>query len=86
MKKDNLNQEAGIKHQDELTFLKNWILDRLTWMDNNIPFCQATGNITGNPELLYIVDILGRHTNETTNTLLFYIYDNGTVEKRIILE
>ena len=36
--------------------------------------------------LLYITDILGRTTLPTPNTLLFYIYDDGSVEKRIQLE
>ena len=36
--------------------------------------------------LLKITDILGRETNRTSNTLLFYIYDDGTVEKIITLE
>jgi hypothetical protein len=82
------NYYVGNTYQAELTFFKNWISERLTWMDNNIPFCGVTGNITDNtnPKLLYIVDILGRHTNEKKNTLLIYIYDNGTVEKKIILE
>lgn len=31
-----------------------------------------------------IVDILGRETNPTKNTLLLYIYDNGTAEKVFI--
>ena len=35
--------------------------------------------------LIKITDILGRETNLTTNTLLFYIYDDGTVEKIITL-
>ena len=33
-----------------------------------------------------ILDILGRETKETSNEMLFYIYDDGTVEKRIIIE
>ena len=37
-------------------------------------------------KLLKIVDVLGRETIENTNTPLFYIFDDGTVEKRIILE
>ena len=37
-------------------------------------------------ELLKITDILGREIKETKNKLLFYIYDDGTVEKKIILE
>ena len=31
-------------------------------------------------------DIFGRATNITTNQPLFYIYDDGTVEKRIVIE
>tara|TARA_B100000767_G_C19691395_1_gene504177 strand:- start:234 stop:1244 length:1011 start_codon:yes stop_codon:yes gene_type:complete len=33
-----------------------------------------------------ITDILGRETNYTSNTPLFYIYDDGTAEKIIIIE
>jgi hypothetical protein len=36
-----------------------------------------------NKELLRTIDILGR---ETTNNPLFYIYDDGTVEKRITID
>ena len=35
-----------------------------------------------NKELLKVTDLLGRKTNQP----LFYIYDDGTVEKRIIIE
>ena len=35
-------------------------------------------------KLLSITDVLGRPTKETPSTILFYIYDDGTVEKRII--
>ena len=37
-------------------------------------------------KLLKIVDVLGREVVENKNTPLFYIYENGTVEKKIILE
>ena len=39
-----------------------------------------------NRELLKVVDILGRNVNGDKNKLLFYIHNDGTVEKRIILE
>ena len=39
-----------------------------------------------NKTLLKITDVLGRKTKETSNTPLFYIYDNGTVDKKIIIE
>ena len=40
---------------------------------------------TTNKELLKATDLLGRETKQT-NQPLFYIYDDGTVEKRIIIE
>ena len=33
-----------------------------------------------------ITDILGRKSNQKKNTPLFYKYDDGTVEKKIIIE
>jgi len=36
--------------------------------------------------LLSIVDILGRTTKPKKNTQLFYIFDDGTIEKKIIIE
>ena len=38
-----------------------------------------------NKELLKVTDLLGRETKQT-NQPLFYLYDDGTVEKRIIVE
>ena len=37
-------------------------------------------------KLLKITDLLGRETQGTKNKSLFYIYDDGTVEKKIIIE
>lgn len=39
-----------------------------------------------NKQLILITDILGRKTKARKNEVLFYIYDNGTVDKRIIIE
>lgn len=39
-----------------------------------------------NKTLLKIIDILGRTTKDATNTPLFYIFNDGTVEKKIIIE
>ena len=39
-----------------------------------------------NRKLIKIVDVLGRITNLKENTTLFYIYDNGEVEKKIVIE
>jgi len=37
-------------------------------------------------ELLMLLNLLGQQTTEIKNTPLFYIYDDGTVEKRIVVE
>ena len=40
---------------------------------------------TTNKELLKVTDLLGRET-KATNQLLFYIYNDGTVEKKVVVE
>ena len=37
-------------------------------------------------KLFKVTDILRRETKVTKNEALFYIYDDGTVEKKIIIE
>ena len=41
---------------------------------------------TLNGKLLKVVDVSGRKTKPKKNTHLFYIYENGTVEKKIMIE
>jgi len=36
--------------------------------------------------ILKVVDVLGKETKEKRNTPLLYIYDDGTIEKKIIVE
>ena len=42
--------------------------------------------VTQKGKLIKIIDVLGRKTKGTKNEPLFYIYDDGTVEKRIVIE
>ena len=51
-------------------------------------FCNstATEEKSFDKELIRIIDILARETKEKKNEPLFYIYDDGTVEKKIIIE
>ena len=46
----------------------------------------AINEISNKRNLLKITDILGREVNENRHTPLFYIYNDGTVEKKIIIE
>ena len=37
-------------------------------------------------KLMKVTDVFGRNVEVKNNTPLFYLYDDGTVEKRIIIE
>ena len=43
------------------------------------------GEINNDKKVVRIIDILGKETTPSRNTPLFYIYDDGTVEKKIII-
>ena len=51
---------------------------------NNTTFISQEN--TTNKQLIRITDMLGRSANSTANATLFYIYDDGSVEKKIILK
>ena len=53
---------------------------------NYCPNTTSISEINTNKKLLNIIDVLGRKTKETKNTPLFYIYNDGTVKKRIVIE
>ena len=50
------------------------------------PLTSVENEINIERTLIKIVDVLGREVNPTENNTLFYIYDDGTVEKKIIIE
>ena len=76
------------------------VTDLSCWQNNFIGFLDTTyqyystncsgatfiSEYTTNKELLKVTDLLGRETKGTKNQPLFYIYDDGTVEKRIVIE
>ena len=65
----------------------NWTnIDSHHYFSNNCPPPTSIEEHTTNKELLKVTDILGREVNEKRNTPLFYIYNDGTVEKKIIIE
>ena len=51
-------------------------------VDNSVGIEEQTTK----KELLRTTDLLGRETTDIKNEVLFYIYDDGTVEKRIVIE
>ena len=53
---------------------------------NSMPASIVNINESSNKKLIRIIDFVGREVKETKNQPLFYIYDDGTVEKKIIIE
>ena len=89
-------------HDFEINKLKNWISQRINWIDNNIEGLCQQNQILHNPKLIYVTDILGnilydfsqnkdlQHLNyqflKLTNKVIFLIYDDSSVEKKIIFD
>jgi len=70
----------------------SWYTCCVTWVWNG-SYWAKIGSVTSigdinlsNKKLLKVIDVLGRNANGDKNKPLFYIYDDGTVEKKIILE
>jgi len=72
------NWVFGQQYGEEIILIKTNHLGTLT-STTNLPINLSKG------KLLKITDLLGRETKQT-NQPLFYIYDDGTVEKKIIIE
>ena len=83
---------------DDLAYSNNnWINNSDFYFDIGVSFSENCNNDCSNSStlvleighknkaLLKTIDILGRETKQT-NQPLFYIYDDGTVEKRIVVE
>ena len=85
--------QSGFNTQDEM-FIGGFQYLPYQLGDENISIDNVliSGNFNGvattssSRELLKIINSLGQSTQPKPNTPLFYIYDDGTVEKRIVLE
>jgi photosystem II stability/assembly factor-like uncharacterized protein len=52
----------------------------------NINVSISEINQTNTRKLIKIVDLFGRECKENSNTILFYVYNNGEVEKQIVIK
>ena len=82
----NPNEEGPIAFTADI---ESELGDNINFIDSSIIInCPATTveNISDLRELIKVVDLLGRDSKEENNKILFYLYSDGTVEKRIIIE
>ena len=88
--KYNINHDTNgryIYRSHELwdSVLNNWDMqNEWYFLYNNQTAINDVLNLA--KTLLKVTDLLGRETKPKANTPLFYIYDDGTVEKRIVIE
>ena len=61
-----------------------WTEQATHFKTNGVP--TLIKDIATNKKLFKVIDLLGRETKGTKNEPLFYIFDDGTVEKRIAIE
>ena len=69
--------------------MKEIVNDKILSGNQCIPNVMNTTSIYDllkRKRLINVVDVLGRQSKELKNQPLFYIYDDETVEKKIILE
>ena len=91
----NYNNNTGLPYDTLTTCItvnSAGITCCVVWVWNGASWARM-GSLTAinelnssNRELLKVVDILGRNANGNKNEPLFYIYNDGTVEKKIIIE
>jgi len=66
----------------------------VTWIwDSNLGVWAKMGSVTSigeidlfDKKLIKVVDVLGRETSINRNQMLFFIYEDGTIEKRYIID
>ena len=75
-------QVAGLYEYVCTPHIPNGMIGEFTVIDGTVAIKEHTTN----KELLKVTDLLGRETKGTKNEPLLYIYDDGTVEKRIVIE
>ena len=65
-----------------------YLVRAIRCIDNDCSFLTTTSiqEHTTNKNLIKVTDLLGRETKGIKNEILFYLYNDGTVEKRIVIK
>jgi len=86
----SIESETLILENSTQAFLTELAISSCEGSINEIRIFQNTSSIHneifGVKKLIRTIDNLGREVNHTTNQILFHIYDDGSVEKKFIVE
>ena len=61
----------------------NLFIDNINLWDNNTAISEQNPS---NRKIIKIIDVLGRENSSNSNAIYLYIYDDNTVEKKVILK
>ena len=93
LSKDDLllsESETLILENSTQAFLTELAISSCEGAINEIRIYQNTSSINNElseqKKVLRTIDHLGREVNHTTNQILFHIYDDGSVEKKFVVE
>ncbi len=77
-----------INVDDSIFSINNWTnnIDPQHYFSHNCSGMTSIDETDISNKLVKIIDVFGRNTIPKLNLTLFYIYENGTVEKKIIME
>ena len=75
----------SINTPNSMTCCVTWIWNGSFWA-NMVSVTSVGEIISDNKKLIKIVDVLGRETFPKNNEILFYIYEDGTIDKKYIKE
>ncbi|NNE56138.1 MAG: hypothetical protein HKN32_08965 [Flavobacteriales bacterium] len=83
--------DAGFHyHNNALSFLNigKSVGDEMILAMNDMAFCTPTlvDELTTEKQLMKITDLLGRETENKPNKLLIHFFDDGSIEKKIMIE
>jgi hypothetical protein len=72
----------------DTSLINNWIynIDSQQYFSEDCNYTTINETYKNSGKIISIKDIYGRESSVIKNAILFYIYENGAVEKRIILQ
>ena len=75
--------DFAIRFRNVNQYENNLFIDNINLWDNNTSVNQDFQN---SKKLVKVVDVLGRKTSTKSNKVLMYIYNDNSVEKKIIIK
>ena len=64
----------------------HWVEGGFDKFEITIQNSTSINNLQSSKKLINVIDVIGRNVNSSSNTMLLYIYDDGSVEKKMIID